>query len=690
MTESNSVGYKHPPVKGQFKKGTSGNPKGRRKGSPNVANLTKAAFNQPVTVREGGQTRVMPAAEAIVRSLVAKAGQGDIASLNAVMDIIEMTGHTADISDERAKNAMRLPGTFSTAEMDLVQSEAREKDRQRYLAKVESDPKRYTILTDGQTVTAIVPAAIKAGDEYAAQDKPDEALSAYRDELARCKTALNADDKDEKAQHDFRRGVGRIGLLAERLLLAGEYERAHHYAGIALTEGQSPFWVATKHANGMVVENTTWISLISAHARMFLGHGDEVRGFYLSFKGWKRSVMTTWENVILQDFAQLRDAGHSHPLMAEIEKRLVDDGWTVQPGNKCTQQPRMNSEDAIFIKSNPDDIKSGDLLAEHDEVDRAAAVYIRNLERWHTKLKQGGTSPEGQANLQIAAGRVAGIARGCLHARRFVVAFDYVDQALAVVPDNLELLLIRALALMLRNSNDEAQAIFLRYRGQKIGDQTWEAAVVEAFQELRKAKYQHPLMDRIEKEFAASAGINGPTETNGSAVIASEFLVSQLVQASDVHSATKLQELGRLNEALEVNLRSLMAYNAAIANGQCNNRVIDDRNIAVDNVCGLVIAFLKTHDFAKALEAADRAISAMPNSPLLNIYRAHALMFLDREDEARTIYLQYRGEKVSGGRSVESLVLEDFVAMRNAELTCPLMDEIEELFASVTKAPMNF
>jgi tetratricopeptide (TPR) repeat protein len=429
--------------------------------------------------------------------------------------------------------------------------------------------------------------------------------------------------------------------------------------------------------------------LISAHAGMFLGHAEDARAFYLSFNGWNRNVMTTWENVILQDFAQLRDAGHSHPLMAEIEKRLTDEGWTVQPGNKCIQQPGMNSDDAIFIKTNPDDIKSGDLLAQHGEVDRAAAVYIRNLERWHTKLQQGGTSPEGQANLQIAAARIAGIARGCLRTGHFVVAFDYVEQALAATPGNLELESIRAQALMLRNGETEAQAIFLRHRGQKIGDQTWEAAVVADFQELRKAKYQHPLMDRIEKEFSAGAGINWSTDANGPAVIASGLLVSRLVQSSDVHSATKLQDLGLLNEALEVNLRSLVAYNAAIANGQCNNRVIDDRNIAVDNVCGLVIAFLKTHDFTKALDAADRAIAAMPNSPLLNIYRAHAFMFLDRDDEARTVYLQYRGKKVSGGRSVESLVLEDFGAIRNAELACPLMDEIEELFAPATNAPMN-
>jgi hypothetical protein len=38
---------------------------------------------------------------------------------------------------------------------------------------------------------------------------------------------------------------------------------------------------------------------------------------------------------------------------------------------------------------------------------------------------------------------------------------------------------------------------------------------------------------------------------------------------------------------------------------------------------------------------------------------------------------------------VESLILGDFAAMRNAELTCPLMDEIEELFGAVTKASVN-
>ena len=56
-------------------------------------------------------------------------------------------------------------------------------------------------------------------------------------------------------------------------------------------------------------------------------------------------------------------------------------------------------------------------------------------------------------------------------------------------------------------------------------------------------------------------------------------------------------------------------------------------------------------------------------------------MFLDRVDEARMLYLQYRGEKsVESGRAWETVVLEDFAELRKAGLTHPLMYEIEKRF----------
>ena len=55
-------------------------------------------------------------------------------------------------------------------------------------------------------------------------------------------------------------------------------------------------------------------------------------------------------------------------------------------------------------------------------------------------------------------------------------------------------------------------------------------------------------------------------------------------------------------------------------------------------------------------------------------------MFLGRTDEARAIYLQYRGKtNVVGEKSWETLVLDDFAELRKTGLTHPLMDEIAPL-----------
>lgn len=65
-------------------------------------------------------------------------------------------------------------------------------------------------------------------------------------------------------------------------------------------------------------------------------------------------------------------------------------------------------------------------------------------------------------------------------------------------------------------------------------------------------------------------------------------------------------------------------------------------------------------------------------------------MFLDRADEARAIYLRYRGQKIpeENGISWEGAILEDFAAFRKAGLSNPLMDEITSLFES-PGAPEN-
>lgn len=67
------VGYRRPPLNTRFKKGESGNPKGRRKGRKNLKTLVVEELFRPVSVREAdGRTRRIPLIQAALRSLGAR------------------------------------------------------------------------------------------------------------------------------------------------------------------------------------------------------------------------------------------------------------------------------------------------------------------------------------------------------------------------------------------------------------------------------------------------------------------------------------------------------------------------------------------------------------------------------------------------------------------------------------------
>src|SRR5215471_11970702 len=78
MGEKYEVGYRKPPKASRFKAGQSGNPKGRPRGSPNLATDLSAELGEQITVREGGQARQVSKQRALIKSLMAKALQGDV------------------------------------------------------------------------------------------------------------------------------------------------------------------------------------------------------------------------------------------------------------------------------------------------------------------------------------------------------------------------------------------------------------------------------------------------------------------------------------------------------------------------------------------------------------------------------------------------------------------------------------
>jgi Family of unknown function (DUF5681) len=79
------VGYGKPPRSSQFKRGKSGNPKGRPKGRMKLETDLSAELNEKITVREDGRPRRVSKQRALVKSLIAKALQGDVRASAAVL-----------------------------------------------------------------------------------------------------------------------------------------------------------------------------------------------------------------------------------------------------------------------------------------------------------------------------------------------------------------------------------------------------------------------------------------------------------------------------------------------------------------------------------------------------------------------------------------------------------------------------
>jgi len=80
--KTDEVGYMKPPKRTQFTKGKSGNPKGRPKGSQNVATLMEMIDRQLVQVTENGRTRYVTKFRAMVLQLTNKALRGDIRAIH--------------------------------------------------------------------------------------------------------------------------------------------------------------------------------------------------------------------------------------------------------------------------------------------------------------------------------------------------------------------------------------------------------------------------------------------------------------------------------------------------------------------------------------------------------------------------------------------------------------------------------
>lgn len=94
-----AVGFCRPPTATQFKKGQSGNPSGRPKGSKNFATEVKEAFGRKIVIQENGRTRRIPARMGFLMKLGAQALRGDMSALRMAIGLAQTGDHEAVPAD---------------------------------------------------------------------------------------------------------------------------------------------------------------------------------------------------------------------------------------------------------------------------------------------------------------------------------------------------------------------------------------------------------------------------------------------------------------------------------------------------------------------------------------------------------------------------------------------------------------
>ena len=102
------VGYGRPPKHGQFQTGRSGNPKGRPKGTLNLATVLERTLRELVVINENGQRKTVTKLEAAIKQLVNRAASGDMAALRNLLTMVPSSGVEGETLQEMAGADLKL------------------------------------------------------------------------------------------------------------------------------------------------------------------------------------------------------------------------------------------------------------------------------------------------------------------------------------------------------------------------------------------------------------------------------------------------------------------------------------------------------------------------------------------------------------------------------------------------------
>ncbi len=105
------IGYGKPPEQTRFKKGQSGNPRGRPKGTHNMATVLERILREKVVITEHGRRKNVTKLEAAIKQLANKAALGDLKGLQLLAALVRSAEERAiktalpnsalDVADEK-------------------------------------------------------------------------------------------------------------------------------------------------------------------------------------------------------------------------------------------------------------------------------------------------------------------------------------------------------------------------------------------------------------------------------------------------------------------------------------------------------------------------------------------------------------------------------------------------------------
>jgi hypothetical protein len=87
-TRTYQVGFAKPPIATRFRKGLSGNPAGRPRGSKNITTILEQELEQRVVIRENGRQRKVTKRRASMKQFVNKAIAGDPRALQLLINYL--------------------------------------------------------------------------------------------------------------------------------------------------------------------------------------------------------------------------------------------------------------------------------------------------------------------------------------------------------------------------------------------------------------------------------------------------------------------------------------------------------------------------------------------------------------------------------------------------------------------------